>query len=479
MHDFFTALARCATAAGSRPALVAQSRCFTYNELLGRIHAGAEWAKCLPDRVGLLFTNSADYALADLALSFAGKELVPLPAFFSDGQLRHIVRTAALSYLVTDAICGERARALGLIASELGATPVSVAAAAPDSRRIIFTSGTTAEPKGVRLSARQMFASIRALASATDASAEDRYLSVLPSALLLEQIAGLYLPLHVGAAIHMPITSHGNAHGFSVAAATEAANLTATVLVPELLHSWTSELEALDRNAPTSLRFVAVGGAPVPLSLIAAARRRGIPVYEGYGLTECCSVVSVNRPPEHGIGTAGRPLPGVEVTIRDGEIIVSGPTIMNGYLGGPDVTGNWATGDLGDFDAQRRLIVKGRKDNIIVTSTGRNISPEWIEQLIASDGHIRRCVVVEKDGGLVAVIVPTEKSITPSTSKMRDILASASRSAPEYARPHQYLLLAENDLHHLGLLTPNGRPRRSDIRRLVKARSETLSDAQI
>jgi long-subunit acyl-CoA synthetase (AMP-forming) len=477
MRDFFTELSRRAMCAGGRPALVAQSRSFTYAQLLSRIYAGATWATCLPERVGLLFADSADYALADLALTFAGKELVPLPAFFSDGQLDYIVRAAGLSHVVADAVCAQRAGKLGLATSELGAAAASVAEPAFDSRRIIFTSGTTGEPKGVRHSARQMLASVRALAEATDATAHDRYLSLLPNALLLEQIAGLYLPLLVGAAIHLPAISFGHTHGVSVAAAAEAVEPTVTILVPELLQSWTNELEALDRVAPASLRFVAVGGAPVPTTLIAAARGRGLPVYQGYGLTECCSVVSVNRPADDGSGTAGRPIPGVDVAISDGEIIVSGPTVMSGYLNGPDLAGHWATGDLGKFNPEGRLIVKGRKDNIIITSAGRNVSPEWIEQLIAADKHVRRCVVVEKDGGLVAVVVPADKSIATYPGQMRDILALASRAAPDYAKPRKYLLLPETDFHQLGLLTPNGRPRRSEIRALVKERSEMLSRA--
>ena len=477
MRDFFTELSRRAMCAGERPALVAQSRSFTYAQLLSRIHAGAAWAACLPERVGLLFADGADYSLGDLALTFAGKELVPLPAFFSDGQLGHIVRAARLSHVVTDGVCGERARKLGLATSELGAAAASVAEPAFNSRRIIFTSGTTAEPKGVRLSARQILASAGALAEATDATADDRYLSLLPNALLLEQIAGLYLPLLVGASIHMPATSLGHTQGFSVAAAAEAAKPTVTVLVPELLQSWTNELEALDRVARPSLRFVAVGGAPVPTTLIAAARSRGLPVYQGYGLTECCSVVSVNRPADDGTGTAGRPLPGVDVAMRDGEIFVSGPTVMNGYLNGPDLAGPWATSDLGELDPEGRLIVKGRKDNVIITSAGRNVSPEWIEQLITADKHVRRCVVVEKDGGLVAVVVPADKSIATYPGQIRDILALASRSAPDYAKPRKYLLLPETDFHQLGLLTPNGRPRRSEIRALVKERSEMLCGA--
>ena len=175
-------------------------------------------------------------------------------------------------------------------------------------------------------------ASAMALAKATDASSADRYLSVLPSALLLEQISGIYAPLSVGAQIHLPWESPGRSGNDSIAAAAQEGQVTVTVLVPELLAAWLRQLQAMDRSGPSSLRYVAVGGAPISRQLAAAAWEQGLPVHEGYGLSECCSVVSLNRPGDRRVGTVGRPLPGVQVTIDNGEIVVSGPTVMKGYL---------------------------------------------------------------------------------------------------------------------------------------------------
>ncbi len=158
-------------------------------------------------------------------------------------------------------------------------------------------------------------ASASALAEATGAGADDRYLSLLPSALLLEQIAGIYVPLSVGACVHLPDGSFGGPRPRSIAGMVEEAKPTATVLVPELLTAWLHELTTLDRAPPPSLKYVAVGGAPVPARLASAAWARGLPVYQGYGLSECCSVVCVNRPGDPGLGTVGRPLAGVHVTI--------------------------------------------------------------------------------------------------------------------------------------------------------------------
>ena len=475
MREFFRQLSYRGAALGDEPAIVAPGCRYSYRNLFNRIRDGAGWARGLPARVGLLFGKTADSLVADLALSFAGKELVPLPTFFSDSQLAHIIRTARLTHAVSDSIWGDRARKLGLITSELGATAASSSEPAAEARRIIFTSGSTGEPKGVRLSSRQVLASATAIAQATGASVADRYLSLLPSALLLEQIAGVYVPFLVGASVHLPPASFGGPNAASIASIAEETKPTVTVLVPELLMGWLSELESLGQSGTPSLRYVAVGGAPIANRLASDAWRRGLPVHEGYGLSECCSVVSVNRTDHRGPGTTGQPLVGVQVTIEQGEIMVAGATVMDGYLNEPDTSGVWATGDLGSFDPHGRLIVEGRKDNIIVTNAGRNMSPEWIEEMVRSDRRIKRCIVVEQEGELVSVITPADQSITACTPALCQMLVHASREAPDYAKPRQCLVLSDQEFLDLGLLTPLGRPRRSAVRNFVAERRHVLS----
>lgn len=472
MREFFSKLSQHSAATADRSAIVAPGCSYSYRNLLSRVRAGADWARCLPVRVGLLFGKTADSILADLALSFAGKELVPLPAFFSDSQLAHIIRTAGLSYAVSDPISADRARSLGLITTGLGATALSNSEPASEARRIIFTSGSTGHPKGVRLSSTQLVASAIAVAHATSASSEDCYLSILPSALLLEQIAGIYVPFLVGASVHLPAPAPASVpEASSVASIANAIRPTATVLVPDLLAAWVNELEMQDQVAPSTLRYVAVGGAPVSKRLESDAWQRGLPVYQGYGLSECGSVVCVNRPGTRASGTAGQPLSGVHVTIDAGEIVVAGPTVMDGYLNEAETSGAWRTGDLGGFDPEGRLIVKGRKDNTIVTNAGRNVNPEWLEEMVGSDRRIKRCIVVEQNGELISVITPADVSIDAGAPALRDILAHAVREAPDYAKPRQYLVLSDKEFIDLELLSPNGRPRRSAIRSVVAGRT--------
>ena len=205
----------------------------------------------------------------------------------------------------------------------------------------------------------------------------DRYLSVLPNSLLLEQIAGTYLPLSVGAAIHLPGGLAASAAGQLAAA--EQAGATATVLVPELLAAWVKELQARGNRAADSPGLSRSAARRYRSAWRRQRWQRGLPVDEGYGLSECSSVVRVNRPDARRAGTVGRPLSDVAVAIDEGEIVVYGPTVMNGYVGEPGISASWHTGDLGHFDPDGFVIVTGRKDNVIVTAAGRNINPEWVE----------------------------------------------------------------------------------------------------
>ena len=246
------------------------------------------------------------------------------------------------------------------------------------------------------------------------------------------------------------------------------------MLVPELLAAWVKELQARGNRAPASLRFIAVGGAPIPQRLATAAWQHGLPVYEGYGLSECSSVVSVNRPDARRSGTVGRPLSGVAVAIDAGEIVVNGPTVMNGYVGEPGISGSWHTGDLGHFDADGFLVVTGRMDNVIVTAAGRNINPEWVEDIIAADSRVRRCVVVAHEKELVALIIPTDPSVCSDAPAMHSLGTSAARELPDYAKPRRYLAMSDQEFRRLDLLTANSRPRRFEISQVVAERSQSL-----
>ena len=288
--------------------------------------------------------------------------------------------------------------------------------------------------------------------------------------MLLELICGVMIPVVVGGTVHYDAEIANSviaASPCNIAAAIERERATTTVLVPQLLALYTAQLAAAGGQAPEGLRFVAVGGAPLPSALALAAAKRGIPVHEGYGLSECCSVVAVNSPGSARAGTVGRPLPGLSVTIEHGEIVVEGPSVMNGYLHGGSAPRRWRTGDLGQVDADGYLTVQGRRDNLIITPTGRNISPEWIETMVLGDLRIGACVLglTGATVRLGLLIIPSRAGESWSRSASRDdllqLVAKACDGAPDYARPKEVFLCTREEAARAKLFTANGRIRRT------------------
>jgi long-subunit acyl-CoA synthetase (AMP-forming) len=333
--------------------------------------------------------------------------------------------------------------------------------------RIVYTSGSTGEPKGVLMGGRQLAHAAAALRDASGAGPQDVHLSVLPYALLLESLCGLHVPLLAGASVRILRGGPPAAFPGLLARAAAEAGATTSVLTPQLLAAWTGALEAGLGPAPASLRFVAVGGAAAPEALLRRARAQGLPAFQGYGLTECGSVVAVNRPGADRPGSCGRPLPGVEVTIaEDGEIVVRSPSVMDGYLGSPAKPAEWRTGDLGALDADGYLSVRGRKDSLIVRPSGRNLSPEWLETMLAAEPRIARAAVTQAaDGGLFAVLEPTVRG------GEREIdVAALLAEAPAYAQPDRLVWLEPGGFAARGLLTANGRPRRAALQNVANPR---------
>jgi len=424
----------------------------TFEQLSGRVAHLAESLATAPKTIAIFAPNCIDWVIADLALALLGKTMVPLPTFFAPEQLAHIIKDAGVELILTVASVEPLTRALNRPCKVLGTdqttrpfpTDLSQAEAA---QRIIYTSGTTGAPKGVRIGARQIAASARGLVAASGATAQDRYLSVLPFSLLLEQIAAICVPLLAGAPIFMAPTAAGAAQQGDLKPliqAFEQHQPTASVLVPSLLGAWVQGLLAMRLDAPKSLRFIAVGGAPVSPAMAETAWALGIPVHEGYGLSECCSVVSVNRPGARQPGTVGTPIEDTQITLVDGEIVITGPTVMDGYLGREDVPGQtWHTGDMGELSDQGVLHILGRKDNLIITPNGRNINPEWIETLAQDAPGV---LVAKLDLNLKRELV---LNVTHSpgfeAQDLIDTVKAALSSAPDYAQPTHILVTAATD----------------------------------
>jgi long-subunit acyl-CoA synthetase (AMP-forming) len=214
---------------------------------------------------------------------------------------------------------------------------------------------------------------------------------------------------------------------------------------------------------PGTLRFAAVGGARVSEELLDRARRIGLPVYEGYGLSECASVVCLNRPGAHRPGSVGRPLPHVEVCLaEDGEVLIKGSTLL-GYLGeAPPANGWWPTGDLGEFDPEGFLYLNGRKKHQFVTSFGRNVNPEWVEAELTQRRHIAQAFVYgEAIPRNHALLWPNRPECTDD--ELAAVVNQANEALPDYAQVHHWTRLDHPFTPANGLLTANGRLRRDAI----------------
>lgn len=427
--------------------------------------------------LAVLADNSPSWVIADLAALAVGITHVPLPTFFNGEQLAHVLESAGVDTILTDQ--PERIGALdlgfaitgrwqGLIrlqrpAASTPSTPVGTA-------KISFTSGSTGSPKGACLAACGLLDTARAVAARLASTPVTRHLVTLPLSLLLENTAGLYAPLLRGAEIHLPGLA---SLGWQGMAGFDPKRLQQTVarlqpetmiLVPELLKAWSLLLATGSRTAAASLRFVAVGGARVDARSIALARGAGIPAYQGYGLTECGSVISLNCPGDDG-DDVGRPLDHVRVQIRDGEIVVATRALL-GYLGdsaprpADGQPRDFATGDLGHLDDSGHLHLSGRSKNLLITSFGRNIAPEWVEAALLAQPAIAQAVVTgDARPWLSAVIVPMPGA---DAEAVAIAVTEANSTLPDYARVGAWVQSPPFSLQN-DLATGNGRPRRSAI----------------
>ena len=441
------------------------------------------------ERFALLADNGVSWALADLALH-AGKLLcVPLPGSFTDALKLHALDDAGIDTLLTDD--PDRARTLlpgwrcdgtapssGLFRFRRSLDSSIRRDVPRGTRKVTYTSGSTSTPKGVCLAGESLEATARAVADATAGLAIERHLCLLPLATLLENVAGLYAPLLGGATCLLPSCRKTGMDYVALDIPRLLGAITtlephSLIVVPELLQALVAAAERGWR-VPGSLRFVAVGGARVAASLLDRAGAAGLPVFEGYGLSECASVVCLNTPQARRAGTVGRPLPHVRVRVdAAGQVHVAG-NVMLGYLGEraliPDA--EFGTGDLGRFDVDGFLQLRGRAGNRLITSLGRNVSPEWIESEVSQRlggrpvlafGEARPCVVL-----LVGATVAEADD-----RAVERAIAAGNATLPDYAQVRRWARTDTPFSCDHGTLTANGRLRRTEIH----ARHAALIDA--
>jgi len=359
-----------------------------------------------------------------------------------------------------------------------------------DPLQIVFTSGTTAEPKGIVHTHRNVLASVRPIEIEMGKYARYerifhplRFLHTLPLSHVFGQFMGLWLPPLLGAALHFPsrlvaqelIETVANERISVVAAVPRVLDLLRLSLLdryPDLSQRleiartqtvWRKWWTFRDVHAAFGLKFWAFvcGGASLDHELEQFWLRLGFAVIQGYGMTETTALVSLNHPFKAASGSLGQVMPGREVRLApDGEILVKGETIAGSSWeqGGPVAReSEWlSTGDVGAMDAAGRLRFIGRKKDVIVTASGLNVYPEDIEAELNREHCITACAFgVETDAGPVAgaaLIAASEEAAAAAVERANVRLA-------EYQRVRQWMVWPEPDFPR----TSNGKLLRRSV----------------
>lgn len=320
--SLFDAIAKHAHEDPQSPALLSSQQRLDYHSLWQQIqHLAGKLQQAGIKRLALQLDNGLPWALMDLACTRAGIVVIPVPHFFSQAQQAWLLRAAAPMRWWAHIIRGGMPPSHSLITGELPLwrhTPTNRPALPKGTAKITYTSGTTGQPKGVCLSLTQMIAVSHALTERVAPAKVEKHLTLLPLATLLENITGLYVPLLTGACSRIP--SLGEL-GFSGSSSLNAAMLgrpccagrprvwcwsRTAAPAAGTLHQHPNAGPAAQEPALYCRRWRQ--GSP---DLIKHARQLGLPVYEGYGLSECGSVVALNSPDADKLGSVGRPCPTV------------------------------------------------------------------------------------------------------------------------------------------------------------------------
>lgn len=451
--------------------------------------------------VGILADNSLEWIAIDLATQDIGVTLIPLPSFFTPSQWLHAIKSSGMQAI----FCAHEdvVRNLGFMfqnqyAGELklfeSMSVLSGMVEQPnllEVQKITYTSGTTSEPKGVCLSTDQQWSVAQSIEQALRSLQIKRHLNVLPLSVLLENIAGVYTALACGAENTCVPLSDVGLHGSSnfdanaCIAAIDKYQAESIILLPQMLQAIVARSKKQDPRLK-SLKFVAVGGGKTPVALIKTAKAMGIPVYEGYGLSECASVVALNTPNNERIGSVGKVLSNRIVRVsKNGEIEVkniglphyleSAEGLTNNLTSNPTSADDaWLpTGDLGHIDDEGFLYLDGRKKNVLITSFGRNISPEWPESLLLGSGLFKQAIVVgDGQAQLSALLVAAKDDVSDEAIQLA--IRSVNQDLPDYAQIGPWMLADEPFTPNNGLATANGRLKRDLIKNKFNNQIELL-----
>lgn len=451
-------------------------------------------------RVLLMSENRPEWAMAYFGILKAGAAAAPLDHGLSLAEVRNCAAAAKAEVLIASPLVAQRLGPLpGLRTVELPELlrapgsplkPLRKSAAPDEVASVLFTSGTAGKPKGVLLTHRNFASLASKLAGLFDLRVGEGVLSVLPLHHTFEFSCGLLTPLLLGA----EITYLDELTAERLSEALNSGRVHAMIGVPalwQLLHRrLTQELAAQPRLVRAAvqaamalhgelrnrtsfnvgkllfwplhnrfggrLRLLVSGGSALPEEVQRAFHELGFDLTEGYGLTEAAPVLAVTVPDNKlRSGTVGPPLPGVEIRIEGpdadgvGEVLARGPNVMSGYLDDPQSTAaaledGWLhTGDLGRLDRQGRLTLVGRKKDLILDASGKNVYPDELEEIYGATPLLKELSIVGLPDGnghekVACLCVPQEPREGETCEQIRDRLqkhfAAVSSELPFWKR---------------------------------------------
>ena len=391
------------------------------------------------DRAIIWAVNRPEWGMTLLGAVHAGIIAVPLDVRSAPDFAARVAAKTRARLVLASQQTEAQAKELGLPVLLIERVPDMARRAAPlpaaditpdDLVEILFTSGTTGEPKGAMLTHRNLATNVQQLPKVFPVGPGERMLSVLPLSHVFEQSPGFLLPLHVGASVVYPVSRQP-----SVLLRTfRDFKVSILLIVPQGLklldnaierkvdqagkresferaHRWAARLprflrRILFRSVLSSfggqLQTIGVGGSALDPALARRWTDMGIDVLQGYGATELGPLVSFTRREDNRIGTVGQAIPGVELRIaEDGEVMVRSPGVFPGYWEDPERTaevlqpdGWYHTGDIGEISADGFLTLRGRKKDMLAMPDGTKVYPEDIEAVLEKDPRVRDATVV-------------------------------------------------------------------------------------